>query len=164
VAASGATSGGVRVPSRILVPLDLSELSFAAVPYAYGIAPTGGVVHLLHVMEPSHRPNPLYAHYTPGRTPSREERERQEAEIRATLAARAPADAGRRGIRTEVEVVEAEEVADAICAAAERLDADVVLIGSHGRGGISRALLGSVAQGVLRCTRRPVLMVRPGAA
>jgi nucleotide-binding universal stress UspA family protein len=164
VAESGATAGGVCVLARILVPLDLSDLSGAAVPYAYGVAPPGGSVRLLHVMEPSHHPNPLYAHYTPGRTPSREERERQEAEIRASLAARVPADAERRGVRTEIEVVEADDVAEAICSAADRLDADLVVIGSHGSGGLSRALLGSVAQGVMRCTRRPLLLVRPGTA
>ena len=149
---------------RILVPLDLSERSVAAVPYAYGIVAPEGTVHLLHVIEHAHHPNPLYAHYTPGRTPSREERERQEAEIRAVLAALVPAEAGRRGVRSGIEIAEASQVAEAIREAAERLDVDAVFLGSHGRGGLARALLGSVAQEVLRCTRRPVLLLRPGTA
>src|SRR5262249_35151953 len=40
--------------------------------------------------------------------------------------------------------------------------ADLVIIGSHGRGGVSRALLGSVADRVIRLTRCPVLTVRGG--
>jgi nucleotide-binding universal stress UspA family protein len=159
----GAKAGGIRALRRILVPLDLSPLSVAAVPYAYGVAAREGTVHLLHVIEHARRPNPLYAHYTPGRTPSPEERERQEAEIRATLAALVPAEAARRGVHSAIEVVEAGEVGHAICDAAERLDVDAVFLGTHGRGGLARALLGSVAQEVLRGTGRPVLMVRTGA-
>ncbi|MBP1987686.1 universal stress protein [Halolamina salifodinae] len=43
--------------------------------------------------------------------------------------------------------------------AIDELDADLVVMGSHGRSGISRALLGSVAEKVLRKTKIPVLVV-----
>ena len=48
-----------------------------------------------------------------------------------------------------------------ICAAAEELDTDLIVIGTHGRGGISHALLGSVAEKVVRKAPCPVLTVRP---
>jgi nucleotide-binding universal stress UspA family protein len=48
-----------------------------------------------------------------------------------------------------------------ICAAAEALDADLIVIGTHGRGGLSHALLGSVAEKVVRKAPCPVLTVRP---
>ena len=50
---------------------------------------------------------------------------------------------------------------DEICAAAEALDVDLIVIGTHGRGGLSHALLGSVAEKVVRRAPCPVLTVRP---
>lgn len=48
-----------------------------------------------------------------------------------------------------------------ICAAAQKLGADLIVIGTHGRGGLSHALLGSVAEKVVRRAPCPVLTVRP---
>jgi nucleotide-binding universal stress UspA family protein len=45
-------------------------------------------------------------------------------------------------------------------AAAERLDVDLVALGSHERSGFGRALLGSVAEEVARRSLRPVIIVR----
>ena len=47
--------------------------------------------------------------------------------------------------------------------AAKDWPADLIVIGSHGRGGIRRALLGSVAEGVMRQAPCPVLVVRAKA-
>jgi nucleotide-binding universal stress UspA family protein len=47
---------------------------------------------------------------------------------------------------------------DQILAAADRIEADIVVIGSHGRGRLKYALLGSVAEKVLRKAHRPVLV------
>lgn len=154
---------GAALPElrRVLVPTDLSELGSAAVPYAYGLVARGGTVHLLHVVEPPRVPNPLYAHYTPARAPSRAERQLQEAELSERLRALVPAAAAERAVATAVELDEGDEVAERVCAAAERLGADAICLGSHGRGGVARTLLGSVAEQVLRRTRRPVLVVRP---
>jgi len=49
---------------------------------------------------------------------------------------------------------------DTILNAARQHKADLIVIGSHGRGGIARALLGSVAEGVLRHADIPVLVTR----
>jgi nucleotide-binding universal stress UspA family protein len=49
---------------------------------------------------------------------------------------------------------------DSIVEIAKRQGADLIVIGSHGRGGIARALLGSVAEGVLRHCDIPVLVTR----
>src|SRR2546423_1484351 len=48
-----------------------------------------------------------------------------------------------------------------ICDAAEAIGADLIVIGTHGRGGLSHALLGSVAEKVVRKAPCPVLTVRP---
>ncbi|HEX8951057.1 MAG TPA: universal stress protein [Polyangia bacterium] len=50
---------------------------------------------------------------------------------------------------------------DEICAAADAVGADLIVIGTHGRGGLSHALLGSVAEKVVRKAPCPVLTVRP---
>ena len=57
-------------------------------------------------------------------------------------------------------LIEAPFADQAILAAAERFDVDVLAVGSHGRSGLSRALLGSVAEQVARRSPRPVLIVR----
>lgn len=50
--------------------------------------------------------------------------------------------------------------ADEIVKAAKQWPADLIVIGSHGRSGLQRALLGSVAEGVMRQAPCPVLVVR----
>ena len=57
-------------------------------------------------------------------------------------------------------IIEARFAAEAILAAAERLDVDLIAVASHGRSGIMRALLGSVAEEVARRSPRPVLIIR----
>ena len=56
-------------------------------------------------------------------------------------------------------MLEASDPRSAILSAAERAHADLIVIGTHGRRGFSRALLGSVAEHVVRNSERPVLTV-----
>jgi nucleotide-binding universal stress UspA family protein len=144
---------------RVLVTTDFSDLAAAAIPYAYALVARGGKVHLLHVVEPITLPNPLYAHYRPGRTPTPAERSAQLAELRERLAGLVPADTRGRGIETAFEVEEGPDVAQKVGDCAERVGADAVCIASHGRSGLVRTLLGSVAEDVLRRARRPVFVV-----
>ncbi|HLB16507.1 MAG TPA: universal stress protein [Burkholderiales bacterium] len=51
-------------------------------------------------------------------------------------------------------------VADAIVEDAERWSADLIVIGTHGRRGLSKLFLGSVAEGVVRISSIPVLLIR----
>ena len=60
----------------------------------------------------------------------------------------------------ETVVVEGQPAAEIVRVADERA-IDLIVLGSHGRGGISRAILGSVADRVMRTARCPVLIVHP---
>jgi sulfoxide reductase heme-binding subunit YedZ len=144
--------------ATLLAPSDLSPLSNEGVRYAYALAPDGGTVVLLHVIEVPPLPSPLYAHY--GRRLPPEARAERARAAEAALRALVPADAEARGIETRVEIVEGEP-GEAIRAAAERWGADAVCLASHGRSGLSRLLGGSVAQALAETCPRPLLLVRP---
>jgi nucleotide-binding universal stress UspA family protein len=68
----------------------------------------------------------------------------------------------RAGILAEPALLEAEgrRTSQAIVDDAERWGAEVIVIGSHGRQGLEQLLIGSVAEGVTRTARVPVLLVR----
>jgi nucleotide-binding universal stress UspA family protein len=70
-----------------------------------------------------------------------------------------PPDAGER-FDIEAEIIESGNAAEAISQEAERFDADAICVGSHGRSGLAKTLLGSVAQAVMANSKRPVLIVR----
>lgn len=57
-------------------------------------------------------------------------------------------------------VVEGRNIAESIRVVAEELDADLIIMGTHGRSGIAHLLLGSVAEQTLRCAPCPVMTVR----
>jgi nucleotide-binding universal stress UspA family protein len=63
------------------------------------------------------------------------------------------------GLETEAKLL-AGDPAKEIVAYADSIDADLIVVGSHGYGAISGALIGSVSRGVLHRTTRPVLIVR----
>lgn len=131
----------------MLVATDLSDGSRDLVRTAYAhLRAGGGRVELVHahVIEP------------PAMTPL-------EAERRSTLEARlqalVPPDAPALGIQTRISVIEGRTAAEAILQAADRLSVDLVAVGSHGRRGLRRAVLGSVAEAVTRHSLRPVVVL-----
>lgn len=63
------------------------------------------------------------------------------------------------GLELQAEIRDGDPVTE-ILAATEQCGADSIVIGSHGRGGLQRALLGSVAEGVMRRATVPVVVVR----
>jgi nucleotide-binding universal stress UspA family protein len=67
------------------------------------------------------------------------------------------------GVKVETLVTEGSEVYRGILAQADELDANLVVLGTHGRAGFERLFLGSTAEKVLRKGRRPVMTVPPKA-
>ncbi len=76
--------------------------------------------------------------------------------------------AAQLGVDVSTAIVEtdrhAPRVGDAIRAEARRWDAQLVVLGSHGRSGVGNLMLGSVAEAVARDSRCAVLLVHPGDA
>ena len=66
------------------------------------------------------------------------------------------------GLTAETKLFEAknERTANIIIAEAERWQAELIVIGTHGRSGFSRLVLGSVAEGIARAAPIPVLLIR----
>jgi nucleotide-binding universal stress UspA family protein len=139
----------------VLAPTDLSPAGNGAVSYAYALlAAHGGVVELCHVHERV-LAAPAYAYERTEGKLNNVERTRIEGELRALI----PGDAMQRGITTHVTVIDGGRAGDAIVQASERLVVDAVVLGSHGKGGALKSLLGSVSHRVVENSRRPVLII-----
>lgn len=67
-------------------------------------------------------------------------------------------EAWKENVRVSVEAVESDDVARAICATADRIGADLIIMGSRGHG--AAPFVGSVARDVLTGSERPVLITR----
>lgn len=169
---------------RILVPLDGSQLSHQSLPYAKRIARCGGseLVLLRATPRPASiamtpedvaveigerppspgvpfQPSPADRVFTAAPThlgDVRVEREvQQAAEELDTLQSQLRSE----GLAVST-VVRPGEAADAILDVGREVSADLVVMSTHGRGGVSRFLLGSVADKVVRHAEIPVMLVR----
>lgn len=141
----------------ILVPLDGSSFGEHALPWAVAIARrTKAPIRLLHVYVP------VPAFYPVAVAPYPEPVIPVDALEwpRAYLDAVAADLRERVGTRVTAELVSGHAVA-AVREAAGRGETALVVMTSHGRSGLSRAWLGSVADGVVRTVGTPVLVVRP---
>jgi nucleotide-binding universal stress UspA family protein len=85
--------------------------------------------------------------------------ERARVSIQATLN-EALAKFEGTGLNVESKLLEGQVVHSEIAKAADEIQADLIIIGSHGRTGLKKFFLGSVAQSVLGSAQAPVLIVR----
>lgn len=149
----------------VLVATDFSPTGDSAIALAYATVAPGGTVHLVHVV--LRRIDPIAPHDIFSEARAGCGTQAVEA-ARKHLLERVPDDMAAHGITTQAHILESDETsmrkshdpARAICQAAERLGVDLVCIGTHGRTGAAKALLGSVAREVLSQSRRPVLLTR----
>ena len=138
---------------RILIPVDFSEASVSAAEYGCALAARFGAdVTLLNVYSPGviALPDAVYA-------PTREESLALAHAAQAHVESLA-AKLERDGVIIHCEVVEGF-AADAILAWTERKRPDLIVMGTHGRLGVSHLLLGSVAEHTVRHATCPVLTV-----
>ena len=138
----------------ILVPLDGSKRAEAILPHVENLAICyQAKVIFLQVVEPLplliEGGNPV---------PDLIEHKQHLQAVESYLAAR-QGEFREKGIETKTLVVPGAIVVE-IIDAAEREDADLIAMASHGRTGLARVFYGSVAAGVLHRVDRPLLLVR----
>jgi nucleotide-binding universal stress UspA family protein len=135
---------------RILVPFDFSAESERALTWAAELRRgMGAAMHVVHVVNPV--PPVAAASGLPLVIPQ-ENIDALEDALRTAVA--------RREVDATTEVVIAVSFGDAILEAANAFHADVIVMGTHGRGGLRRLALGSVADVVIRRASCPVVTMR----
>jgi nucleotide-binding universal stress UspA family protein len=140
------------MPRHVLVPVDGSPQSLQALAFVSEEWDDARVT-LLHVIDP------VQAGYSAGALPTGSEEWYQEAKAEADEILRE----ARERLDTGGEVTADTEVgrpAATIVEIADERDVDHVVVGSHGRQGVSRLVLGSVAEDVVRHSPVPVTVVR----
>jgi len=140
---------------RILVPVDRSEQAEAAAAFAVENFPDATVV-LLHVINPAEAGYSAQAS-VPSFSEEWYEERQAEAKDRFDELEAAARDAGAEVVER---VLEVGRPTMTIVEYADEHDIDQIVIGSHGRSGMSRLLLGSVAEIVVRRATVPVTVVR----
>lgn len=141
---------------HILVPVDGSETSYAAIDKAVEIAKAfNSKVTVVQVLALD--PYIAAEYITAAQTNDLVERAR--TAILKTLD-EAKAKFAAAGIDAETQLLEGQVIYSEIVKAAESLNTDLIVIGSHGRTGFKKLFLGSVAQSILGQANVPVMVIR----
>lgn len=142
---------------NILVPVDGSDISLSAVKNAAQIAQAfGGQLTLISLVTEDpfaeadfYYPSPIMKEYFVQAYANAEKSLKQ-----------AQAIANENGITANTQIVKGNVSEEGIIETAEKLKIDLIVMGSHGRKGFQKFLLGSFAQDVLKGTKLPVLIVK----
>jgi nucleotide-binding universal stress UspA family protein len=151
--------------TKIMVPLDGSELAECVMPHVEAITTGCKITHVVfvRVMAPIQLPARLPAQGELGF----QEKDRREMEAQRKKTAEAYLEkivqkTALEGAVLSYEVLEGK-VAETLALWAEQNGVDLIIIASHGRSGVSRWVMGSVADRLLRSVCVPVMMIRaPG--
>jgi nucleotide-binding universal stress UspA family protein len=147
----------MSLPRNILVPIDLDDSAAQVLDYAVALAAKlDAKLHVLHAV-----PWPLLGAEVPIAVTEtamddimKHEQKAFDDLVAAHTSRLPPASAA----------LTKGDARTAILTAAQELRADLIVIGTHGRRGVSRLVLGSVAESVARTAPCPVLFVRSGLA
>jgi len=142
---------------KVLLPVDGSEVSNHAAEEGFKLARIlGSEITLLYVIDMAITTMPEaelgLANYEVLRNSFKEQGDK----VLGTLAASGKA----KGVKV-VTVIAEGDVHDEIIKHAEQRKSDLIIMGTHGRRGLNRLLLGSVAESVARRAHCPVLLIRP---
>jgi len=145
----------MRVPPKsILVPTDFSDPADGALRYALALAgKIGASITLLHAYD-----IPIVGFPDGALVASADLAGRISTAAQEALDAAVAKYSG-EGVEIHP-ILKTGDAREVIPAIAESVDADLIVMGTHGRRGLSRALLGSVTETVMRTATRPVLTVR----
>ncbi|QDS99555.1 universal stress protein [Adhaeretor mobilis] len=143
--------------NAILFPTDFSESSSAALEYASSLASqTGAMLHIVHVADDT----PAYLVGYGGYQYEADSPNQLKKKIEARLNEIEPSETGISVRRHYLTGSAVDELIDF----AEKEEIDLIVMGTNGRTGWSRALLGSIAEGVLRRSNCPVLTIKESKA
>lgn len=134
---------------KVVVPIDFSDESLAAVEVARTLVKDCGHLYVMHVLPPMPASDPELFWET-------ETCDKRRADSQERMRQRF-ADGSHEGMRVCVKIGDA---GGEIAAYAEEVHAELIVIPSHGRTGLSRLLIGSVAERVCRLSHCPVLVLR----
>jgi nucleotide-binding universal stress UspA family protein len=139
---------------NILVAVDLSPASEKVVEAAGNVAKlTGATVYILHVAEP----DPDFVGYDAGpevvRTQVAGEMRREHREVQA-LAEKLRG----KGLDATALLIQGPTVATTL-KEADKLEAELIVVGTHGHGAVYDVLIGSYSAGIIRKSKLPVLVV-----
>lgn len=138
---------------QILFTTDYSSPSKLALPFAAALARHyGATLHIAHILEPEpFRTVPMDTMLVDEVTEREASTEKMHEFVK---------DMDATGISTET-VLEKGEVAATVSQIIQERNIDLIVLGTHGRGGIARLLMGSVAEQIYRHATCPVLTVGP---
>jgi nucleotide-binding universal stress UspA family protein len=148
---------GASMYQRILVPVDGSETAIKAMITALQMArDSGGQVHLVHMVEGM---TPLAADPYGAYSGEVIEIMRQSG---AKILEDALVVAKAAGVPADTELFDnfGERLAEVVADSATRFKADLIVVGTHGRRGLGRMMLGSGAEQIIRLAPVPVLVIR----
>ena len=149
---TGVSTSRLASLDRIMVPVDFSDCSLDALEYAVAVAQRAQAsVMLLHVLEP--------VSYGLDFTVSIQAEREHERKILTERLAGLVAALEAANVKSE-SLVRGGLPRDSILEAAKAWSADLIVMGTHGRRGLSHALYGSVVESVLRKSHCPILTVR----
>jgi nucleotide-binding universal stress UspA family protein len=141
---------------KILLPTDGSDISMAAAERAVRLASlAGSPLHAVYVREPY-----PYAGIGAASSAALLEYEAATQQQAEAAFARVAALAQAQGVSLSTATDEGSDPAEHIVAVAKDCGADLIVMGSHGRSGVARVLLGSVAGKVLMLSQVPVMIVK----
>lgn len=143
---------------RILVPLDGSEVAASVLPFVEEAAKLFGASLVLYHAVPPVSAYPGFETVNPQIDGKVLTEMQDQAKDLLSRAAREIED---RGVHATV-AVSIDLAVDGVLRAAKETGADLIAIGTHGRSGLGRMVLGSVANAVMRRSELPCLLVHPG--
>lgn len=141
---------------KILVPLDGSELAEQVLPLVIELA-SGGNSEIILMRVPDVPIFETMMTVPEFNTQVREQAERETREYLAQLGS----DLSAKGLNVRTHIAQEGAVYFTILQTAKDLGADLIAMSTHGRSGLARLVMGSVADDVVRHADLPVLLVRP---
>ncbi len=133
----------------VLVPIDFSELSYEAIAPAREYVEDESALKLIHVLTPLHPADPAAMWNTL-------DNEQRKQKVKSFLGSKL-GEMGYKEIQIEVAI---GDPSTHIVDYAKEIEADLIVMPSHGHKGVSRFLLGSVAERVVRLSPCPVLVLK----